>query len=438
MRRLPSEAQVTSILISRASSAPGKPPMPVHENTIETLVEAVRRVSSSLDLDEVLDTIFESVKELINYSAAVIVVMDARSGEVHELKTRGYAPQAIPEEFLASGSGIIGWVIRNGTGEIVNDVKRDTRYVRARAETLSEVASPIVRADGRVIGVINLEADWVNGYDERDLELLTMFASLAASAIDHTLLYRQVMRQRRVESELELARKVVEGLMPRAFPLIEGFDIYGTTIPFREVGGDYLDFIESIFDRVPLLVADVSGKGLAAALIMVSFRAYFRATVINELAMRVVMARVNRLVHDTTAGERFITAFYGLLDPENKRLLYINAGHNPPLLLRADGTSQLLDQAGLPLGVFETSRYSESVVDFCCGDILVLYTDGVVEARNERDEEFGLKRLEQVVRAASAQRAHEIVNAITAAVDAHSTEVGGPEDDLTVSIIKVK
>ncbi|HXU08764.1 MAG TPA: GAF domain-containing SpoIIE family protein phosphatase [Blastocatellia bacterium] len=412
--------------------------MPVQEKTIETLIEAVRRVSSSLDLDEVLDTIFDSVKELIDYSAAVIYVMDPRSGEIHEFKTRGYAPQAIPEGFLATGSGIIGWVIGNRTGEIVNDVKRDARYVKVRAETHSEVAAPIIRADGRVIGVINLEADWVNGYAERDLELLTMFASLAASAIDHTLLYRQVMRQRRVESELELARKVVEGLMPRSFPLIEGFDIYGTTIPFREVGGDYLDFIDSISERLPVLVADVSGKGLAAALIMVTFRAYFRATVINELAMRVVMGRVNRLVHDTTDGERFITAFYGLLDPENKRLLYINAGHNPPFLLHRDGTSKLLDQGGLPLGVFDTSRYSESVVDLSSGDVLVMYTDGVVEARNERDEEFGLERLKEVVSASAERRAHEIVHAITTAVDEYSSEVGGPEDDLTVSVIKVK
>jgi phosphoserine phosphatase RsbU/P len=412
--------------------------MPVHEKTIETLIEAVRKVSSSLDLDEVLDTIFDSIKELIDYSAAVIYVMDSRSGEVHEFKTRGYLPQSISEDFLATGSGIIGWVIRNRTGEVVDDVKRDARYVKVRAETRSEIAAPIIRADGRVIGVINLESDEISGYDERDLELLTMFASLAASAIDHTLLYRQVMRQRRVESELELARKVVEGLMPRAFPLIEGFDIYGTTIPFREVGGDYLDFIDSISERLVVLVADVSGKGLAAALIMVAFRAYFHATVINELAMRVVMSRVNRLVHNTTDGERFITCFYGLIDPEHKRLLYISAGHNPPLLLRGDGTSELLTQGGLPLGIFETSRYSESVVEFRSGDILVLYTDGVVEASNQREEEFGLKRLEEVVRASRDRRAHEIVKAITTAVDEHSSEVGGPEDDLTISIIKVK
>jgi len=278
----------------------------------------------------------------------------------------------------------------------------------------------------------------INGYDERDLELLTMFASLASSAIDHTMLHREVIRQRRVESELELARKVVEGLLPRAFPVIGGFDIYGTTIPVREVGGDYLDLIVSLSDRLGVLVADVSGKGLAAALIMVTFRAYFHATVINELAMRVVMARVNRLVHEATNGDRFITTFYGLIDPENKRLLYINAGHNPPLLLHADGTSELLAHSGLPLGIFDDSRYSEAVVSFRSGDVLVLYTDGVVEARNADDEEFELRRLEEVVRMAEDRRAYEIAQAIINAVDEHSFDMDGPGDDVTVLIIKLQ
>jgi sigma-B regulation protein RsbU (phosphoserine phosphatase) len=127
-----------------------------------------------------------------------------------------------------------------------------------------------------------------------------------------------------------------------------------------------------------------------------------------------------------------------LIDPENKRLLYIIAGHNPPLLIRKDGTTELLTQGGMPLGIFETSRYSESVLEFRRGDVLVLYTDGVVEARDQRDEEFGLRRLEEVVHGVRDRRAHEIVKAITDAVDEYSSEVGGPEDDLTVSVIKVR
>jgi serine phosphatase RsbU (regulator of sigma subunit) len=410
----------------------------VSEKTINTLVDAVRQVTSSLNLGQVLDTILDTLKELIDYQAAVVCVVDSKTRAVRDLKSRGYPPHPADRNFLEPGAGIIGWVVHNAQGQIVHDVKADTRYVKARAETRSEIAAPIIRTDGEVIGAINLESDKPDSYGPDHLELLTMFASLAASAINNTLLYREVLHSRRVESELELARTVVESLLPRAFPLIEGFDIYGSTIPVRQVGGDYFDFISSISYRLAVLVADVSGKGLPAALVMVSFRAYLLATIINDLSMRVVMSRVNRLVYDSTSGDRFITTFYGLIDPEHRRLLYINAGHNPPLLLHADGTSELLTDGGLPLGVFNDARYSESVVNFRPGDILVLYTDGVTDARNGHEESFGVERLERTVRSVAERRAHEICDAVTTAVRAHSADVGGLEDDLTVSVIKVK
>ncbi|MBI3649847.1 MAG: SpoIIE family protein phosphatase [Acidobacteria bacterium] len=411
--------------------------MSVTEKTTETLIEAVRKISRSLDLAEVVDTIFDSLKELLNYSAAVICVVEARTGTVYDLKARGYPSPVAEDDFLAKGSGIMGWVLKNGQPQIVNDVIQDARYFKARHETRSEIAAPIIRADGKVLGVINLEADWINGYDEEDLKLLTMFASLTASAIDYTLLYQKVLKQIDAERELDLARKVVDSLLPKVFPNFDGFDIHGTTIPVREVGGDYFDFVDSVTDRLAVLVADVSGKGLAAALIMVTFRAYIQATIINEFAMRVVMSRVNKLIFKTTEGDRFITTFYGLIDTENKRLLYINAGHNPPLLLHQDGSSQLLEHSGLPLGIFEESRYSESVIDFHPGDILLMYTDGVTEACSECVEPFGVKRLENMARQSSHLSAKEICDAVTDAVHAYTSDIGGPEDDLTVAVIKV-
>ncbi len=408
------------------------------DKTIETLINAVRNVSSSFDLDEVLGTIFDSLEELIEHSAAIVCLVDKKTGSITSLKARGYPPGKDTEEFLGPGRGIIGWAIKNRRGQIVNDVKTDTRYVKARAATRSEVVAPIIRADSIVIGAINLESDVANAFKERDLELLTMFASLAASAIQNTLLYQKLLRQREVESELALARKVVDSLLPRSFPQIPGFDIYGTTSPMQAVGGDYFDYLDSINDRLAVVVADVSGKGLAAALIMVTFRAYLRATILNELAMRVVMARVNRLLLDGWSGDRFITVFYGLIDPENRRLLYISAGHNPPLLLRADGSQSLLEHSGFPLGVFANSKYSESVVNFQSGDILVMYTDGVTEARNQSDDGFGVERLAQTITQSRHLSAKELCEAVTTAVADFSEEIGGPEDDLTISIIKVE
>ena len=408
------------------------------QKTTETLIEAVRKISRSLNLDDVVETIFNSLQELLGYSAAVICVIDLKTGLIRELKARGYPEHAIDEKSLEIGNGIIGWVLEHARPQIVNDVIKDRRYIKARAETRSEMAAPIINADEKVLGVINLEADYVNGYDKNDLKMLTMFTSLAASAINYSMLYERSMSQRRAESELELARKVVEGLLPRKFPEVEGFDFYGMTIPIREVGGDYFDFMDGVTERIGIMVADVSGKGLAAALIMVTFRAYIHATIINELAMRSVMSRVNRLIFQTTNGERFITTFYGLIDPESRRLLYINAGHNPPLLVRADGTSQLLEHSGFPIGIFDKAHYSESVVNFRSGDILLLYTDGVTEACSECEEPFSIDRIEKIIRESSHLSSKEICEAVTDAVNRYAAASGGPEDDLTVAVIKVE
>lgn len=411
---------------------------PIKSKTTETLINAVHRISNSPDLDEVMETIFGSLKELLDYSAAVICVVDSSDGVLYRLKTRGYPSGSIGEEFFTSGRGVVGWVIRHGRGVIIKDVKSDSRYIQARAETRSEIAAPIVRHDNKVIGVINLESDRPGAYGQRDLKLLTMFASLAATAINHSLLYRRLLHQQHMEAELELARRVVDRMLPSSFPAVRGLDISGVVVPMKKVGGDYLDFMESSPDRLEVAVADVTGNGLDAALIMISFRAYLHAIAMSDLAMRTVMARINRLVHQTTAGERFITAFYGLIDPQSKRMVYVNAGHNPPLLLKADGSRQLLDQGGIPLGVFADTEYAEFAVDLERGDILVLYTDGVTEAKNTRDEMFGLGRLEQAVRQASDRDSQSICTEVTKAVHDFSAKVGGPGDDLTLSVIKIR
>src|ERR1044071_10515172 len=166
---------------------------PVKTKTTETLINAVHRISNSPDLGEVMETIFDSLSELLDYSAAVICVVDSSDGVLYRLKTRGYPSGSIGEEFFTSGRGVVGWVIRHGQGVIIKDVKSDARYIQARAETRSEIAAPIVRHDGKVIGVINLESDQPGAYRQHDLKLLTMFASLAATAINHSLLYRRLL-----------------------------------------------------------------------------------------------------------------------------------------------------------------------------------------------------------------------------------------------------
>ncbi|HZS43816.1 MAG TPA: SpoIIE family protein phosphatase [Blastocatellia bacterium] len=404
------------------------------ESRFKVLVETVRKISVSLELSNVLELIVDSLKELVDYDAAVVCILDPKTKKINDAIARGYAQG--PSKLLEPGEGIIGWVIENGNGIIVHNVEDDPRYILVRPSTRSEMAAPIINGNEEVIGAINLESDRYQAYDDSDLELLQMFASVTATAIQMTLLAREVLEKHRVDDELNLARQVVSQLLPKSTPLLPGYDLYCVNIPVAAVGGDYYDFIEVFDDRLGVVVADVSGKGMPAALVMASFRAYIHAMVLNELSIRAIFNKINKLLRASTAANMFITCFYGVIDPAISRILYINAGHNPPLLISKDGSRQLLEASGTALGILKQVRYAEQVVDFYPGDIMIMYTDGITEAVNEREEEYGLERLARVVENNSNLRAHEICSKIIEDVTAYAVD-GGIADDLTVMIIKV-
>jgi sigma-B regulation protein RsbU (phosphoserine phosphatase) len=177
----------------------------------------------------------------------------------------------------------------------------------------------------------------------------------------------------------------------------------------------------------------VSGKGIPAALIMAGFRMSLLAEIRNEFAIRAVMRKVNQLLHESTERDRFVTAFYGVLDWRNSVIIFSNAGHNPPLLLRADGTAEELSEGGVALGVLEDTHYEERPMALHAGDVLVMYTDGVSEAEDEQGEQFGPERIEQVVRATPSHNARELTQDIVAAVLDWAGE-SGPVDDLTLIV----
>ena len=214
-----------------------------------------------------------------------------------------------------------------------------------------------------------------------------------------------------------------------------GFDLAGTSISHDQVGGDYYDFITVSDTRMGLAIADVSGKGIPAALLMAGFRMALLAEIRNEFAIRAVMRKVNQLLHESTERERFVTAFYGVLDWKNGVLIFSNAGHNPPLLLRAGGTSEPLTEGGVALGVLEDTHYDERPVAIEHGDIVVMYTDGVSEAENEINEQFGTERIEAIVRAHPNHSARELTQDIVAAVLDWAGE-RGLNDDLTLLVMR--
>jgi sigma-B regulation protein RsbU (phosphoserine phosphatase) len=347
---------------------------------------------------------------------------------------RGYDIDELTELRLKMGEGIIGTVALSGEPVISPDVRHDPRYVNAREETRSEMVAPIISND-EVIGVFDLESDQVNAYTPDDLQVLLLLASQVAIIIEKVMLHEQLIEKKRLEGQLEVARQVQLELLPAQDPELEGFDISAYNFPTEEVSGDYYDWVRIYEDQIGIVVADVSGKGVPAALLMAFLRASLRAAIHIGYAPHISMAKVNYLLWESIERNQFVTAFYSVLDASNRTLAYTNAGHNPPLLLEKDGSARFIERGGLPLGMFKNTRYYEYYLSMEPGQVLVLYTDGVTEATNGGGEEYGSERLEQAVRAGRQLSARELIDFIYKDV-LEWTEGRGATDDITFFIIK--
>lgn len=402
----------------------------------EVLLEISKTLSAPLDLDEVLEAIFRSLRQVVRYDAAAIYLVNRSSQRLELVRDTGYPPGSDEAFRLSVGEGIVGWVAKTGEAVIVPDVRRDRRYVSARAETRSELAAPLV-LEGRTIGVFNLESDREDAYHDDHLEMLAVFAAHAAVSIERARLTRELLDRRRLEKELAIAREIQASFLPKRAPEVPGFELAGATQPHDEVGGDYFDFIRVSDTRLGIAIADVSGKGIPAALIMAGFRMSLLAEIRNEFTMRAVMRKVNSLLHESTERDKFVTLFFGMLDWKNRVLSFSNAGHNPPLLLRGDGRVQYLLEGGVALGVLPDARYEERPLALQPGDVLLLYTDGVSEAESPTGEQFGTRRLEQCLKRIAGGTANEILKGVVDEVTAYAGE-HGVSDDLTLVVVKVK
>ncbi len=412
---------------------------------LRLLLDITKKISRSLDLEEVLNLVMDTLGSLIPYNAAGIYIIDkatfaktgAQSSPANFFRTetvRGYDIEDLTELGLKMGEGIIGHVAQTGEPVISPDVRHDPRYVNARGETRSEMVAPIITND-EVVGVFDLESDQLNAYTFDDLQVLLLLASQVATIIEKVMLHEQLIEKKRLQGQLEVARQVQLQLLPARDPRLEGFDISAYNYPTEEVSGDYYDWVRIYEDQIGIVVADVSGKGVPAALLMAFLRASLRAAIHVGYAPHISMAKVNYLLWESIERNQFVTAFYAVLDASNRTLAYTNAGHNPPLLLDANGDARFIERGGLPLGMFKDTRYYEYYLPIEAGQILVLYTDGVTEAMNREEVEYGRERLEQTARAGKNLSARELISFIHKDVLAW-TDGQGANDDITFVIIK--
>jgi serine phosphatase RsbU (regulator of sigma subunit) len=330
-------------------------------------------------------------------------------------------------------------VIKEQVSVLVRDTQLDDAFkmrqsiVGQRVRTL--IAVPLQTRD-RIIGLIYVDSPSLTRvFTKDDLNLLTVMANTAATRIENERLAEIEHQERLMARDLEQAAEIQMRHLPSAAPSLPGLDLAGHNAPCRTVGGDYYDFFPYPNGRVAMVLGDVSGKGMPASLLMMSLQARVQVLIEEPENLAAVMTRLNRLTATTCPSNRFITFFMCLLDGASGELIFANAGHNPPLLMRADGKAEWLEAGGCPLGIMAAMKYDEARNQLGPGDVLVVFSDGVTDANDPQEKEFGEERLATAVRDHRTESSATILEAVNRAI-ADWTQGTPLPDDLTLLIAR--
>lgn len=395
-------------------------------------------LAGSRELQQVLDTAAHTVAEVMNVKAAAVRLLNE---ETNELEVK--AVHNLSDEYVQKGpvhlgkSQIAHQAFNKGEIVYVEDMRIDPRVVYpddAEREGLVSflVAGMIYR--GRPVGLLQVYSDRKQRFSRFDENLLRSIAQLTASAIVNARLDKQRAEGERVRRQLAMAADVQRRMLPSSMPHLPPFDIAARYVPSFELGGDFYDFI-NLEGHLGVAMCDVVGKGVAASLLMASVRASLRAYAQDVYDIDEIIARVNvALVRDTQTNE-FATLFYGVLDPQTRRLTYCNAGHEPPLLFR-DGQITRLEVGGTVVGIDPEQHYDKGLVYLQPGDELLLYTDGLTDAQNFNGEKFGRERINKALRETTRSNAQDALNHILWEMR-RFVGLRSSIDDTTLVLIKV-
>jgi phosphoserine phosphatase RsbU/P len=368
---------------------------PVQPDQVEHLLKLQkwsRKITSILDLDELINKIVEDVAAAFSCVEATIYLHDEARGELEMAGVHGCTVHGKGSRLKVGTEGMVGHVASTLQMRYAPDVRQDPYYVVCEAATRSEVAIPLL-VDGRLVGVFAASHHDLDAFTREHLRWLQGLCEHVAIAVHNARRFQQERHERqRMTFEEREARVIQQALLPKSSPYIPGFEISGLSIPAGAVGGDWYDFISFDDGCWGLVLADVSGKGTAAALLMSATRGMLRSLAQTCTGPGQVLTRLNRLLVEDFPSGRFVTMLFAVLNPSTRTLTFSSAGHLRPLLVDKQGARFLESERGMPLGL-GTGEFSESAVQLSEGSQLVFYSDGITEATDGSDEEYGAERM---------------------------------------------
>src|SRR5204863_1183568 len=356
------------------------------------LQKAAQKITSILDLDQLIDKVINENASSFGRLEANIYLQDKPRAKLILAGVCGCTTHEKGQILKVGKDGMVGHVAATGKMRYAPDVRRDLYYIACEESTLSEVAIPLV-VDNRLVGVFTDSHPELNAFPPEQLRLLQALCNHVAVAVQNARLFQRERQEReRMSREAHEARVIQQALLPKSSPYVPGFAISGLSIPAGAIGGDWYDFIPMSDGRWGLVLADVSGKGTAAALLMSATRGMLRSLAQTGSGPAEVLTRLNKLMVEDFPCGRFVTMVYAEFDPATRKLRVASAGHLPPLLVDPEGYRWITTQDGLPLGI-ATSKFSETEVTLGPQARLAIYSDGITEAALDSGEEYGPERL---------------------------------------------
>jgi phosphoserine phosphatase RsbU/P len=406
---------------------------------IPDFVQAMDRFSQALlayrPLEELFQFVVELTAEVLRADRTTILLRTAGGELLPKAVARTGSRPGTEEEIIVSRT-IARMAVDRRQAILTHDAQADTRFREQQSVIQQRIHAAMCAPlwhEGDVLGLLYVDNVAAPApFDEIHLRLLTFIAHLAAVKIRETEIQDEKMRR---DEELRRAAGLQQALLPQEPRIFGTLEIAGRNIPSLDVGGDYFDFVQGEGARLVVGLGDVAGKGMPAALLMTHLAASVRAQVETERPLLDVIRRLNRSIHQNVAGTRFITLFLAEVNTETGAVTYVNGGHNPPYLLRASGPIETLTEGGLLLGIMPEAAYASGSLTLEPGDVLVLYSDGVTEAFNQTDEEFGEQRLLKFLQEAQDGRPEEIVDGLIREVRDFSRRPK-PSDDVTVVVMR--
>ena len=405
---------------------------------LAALNDIATAITSNQSVEDVIDLIVRKCIKHLKVQQAVVMLLDEKDlvNPFHTMIRKQESFNNILPFRL--DTQLTGWMLKNKSPLLVNNFKDDYRFkvvVKEEFPITTLLSVPMLLKNKMVglLTVFNKHSD--SGFTNEDQRLLSIMAAQSAHIIENARLYEKEQMLIKFQEEMRLANDIQVNLLPNSRPQLTGYQIDGKSIPAKDVGGDYFDFINLKNNDLVFCLGDISGKGIPAALLMANLQASLRGQTLMNIPCKECIAFTNNLLYNSTDSNKYATLFYAVLHPSEYKITFCNAGHNEPILIDKGGNVTRLKEGGMVVGVLPDMPYEQKTIDLTTDSVLVVYSDGITEAMDSNEEEFGEERLITLVKENRNLSATELIELIINTVNDHA---GNAEqmDDMTLVIIK--